>query len=164
MLESKIIIFIINLLIFSFPIALFEILFEKDKGWGGGLPKNKWYGAVIGLNNPLMKLLAYISGFPYFFGYAVLMYFFLLPGLFLLENFLYIHNFLFTLALYIGIIEIEDFFWFMFNWHFPALRELLKGPHGSIWWHKRWMKVFNGYYLPVSYLAIILVAILFFIS
>lgn len=164
MLESKFIIFIINVFILAIPIAFLEVLIEKDKGWGAALPKDKWYGMTIGENNLLIKSIASAIGVPYFFGYGVLMYFFLLPLVLLAEHFFILHNFLLTLAIYLGVVVIEDFSWFVINWHFPALRELLKGPQGSIWWHKRWLKMLNGYYLPKSYLAIIGSLILLLIS
>ncbi|MDP2676358.1 MAG: hypothetical protein Q8O83_01595 [bacterium] len=164
MLESKFIIFAVNILVFAIPIAILEILIEKDKGWGAGLPKNKWYGRIIGENNFVTKVMARVLGVPYFFGYAVLMYLFLLPLILLAEHFLLLHNFLLIMAIYIAITVIEDFSWFVLNWNFPALSELLKGPQGSIWWHKRWLKVVNGYYLPRSYLAIFGSLILLLIS
>ncbi len=165
LIETKIIIFITNVIVFAIPIAFFEIFIEKDKGWGGGLSKEKWYGRIIGKNNQVMKTLARIIGVPYFFGYSIFMYFFLVPVLLLLEYFLIIPNLLLLFAIYFGICAVEDFSWFVFNWNFPALRELLKGSHGSIWWHKRWVKLFNGYYLPLSYFtSILIVVILLFIS
>lgn len=164
MLESKFVIFAISILAFAIPIALLEIMIEKDKGWGAALPKNKWYGMIVGEHNSFVKSIASFIGVPYFFGYSVLMYFFLLPLLLLTEHFLIFNNFLFTLAIYLGIVVVEDFSWFVLNWNFPALSELLKGPHGSIWWHKRWLKVYNGYYLPKSYLAIIGSLILLLVS
>lgn len=156
-----IVIFTINVFAFAIPIAFLEIFIEKDKGWGAGLSKEKWYGKIVGKNNPFMKLLAKIVGVPYFFGYGIFMFFFLVPSLLLVEHFLIVHNLPLLFAVYFGISVVEDFLWFVFNWHFPAFRELLKGPKGSIWWHQRWVKIFNGYYLPASYFTGFAIVILF---
>lgn len=163
-LETKIVIFLIDIVFLAIPIALFEITIEKDKGWGAGLPEDRWYGRVVGENNTVMRILASIIGVPYFFGYGILMYLILLPLFLFVEYLFFVPNLILLLTIYIGIVVTEDFSWFVLNWHFSSLKELFKGPHGSIWWHKRWIKLFNGYYLPRSYLAIIVASILLFLS
>ena len=157
--------FLLNVFAISIPVALFEIWMEKDKGWGSGLPKDKWYGAIIGKENLFMRNLARIIGVPYFFGYAVFMYFLLIPVVLVLEYFFYIPQILFLFAVYIAILAVEDFSWFALNPYFPSLRELLKGPQGSIWWHKRWIRIAPLRYLPFSYFfsALCVSVLLFFL-
>lgn len=165
MIENKLIFFLINVFTISTFVAILEIVIEKDTGWGAGLPKNKWYGKIIGKENPILKNLAKIIGVPYFFSYGVLTYFFLIPLLFVSEYLLTEYNLLFFLAIYITATALEDFLWFVLNWNFNSLTELLKGPNGKIWWHQKWFKIWNNKYLPRSYfIAIILVAVFLFLS
>lgn len=142
---------LINILVLALPIAILEITLEKDKGWGAGFSKDTWYGRIIGEKNKFLQFLAKMAGVPYFFGYAVFMYFFLVPALLILEYFFLIPDGVFLLATYAGILFVEDFLWFVFNPYFPSLTELLKGPNGNIWWHKRWVRIGENHYLPASY-------------
>jgi hypothetical protein len=72
---------------------------------------------------------------------------------------------MFFLAIFIGVLVAEDFLWFLLNWHFDARKQLLKGPNGSIWWHKNWIKISKNYYLPACYFsALALSIIIFFIA
>ncbi len=163
--ENKFLFFIINVLVIAIPIAFLEIITEKDKGWGAGHPKDKWYGKIIGEKNPLMQFLAKSVGVPYFFGYGVLMYFVLVPALLVTEYFFMMQNAPLLIAVYFSAVALEDFLWFVFNWYFDSLRQLLKGPSGNIWWHKRWIKIGRQTYLPASYLtAVILTAVFYFLS
>lgn len=86
-LESKLIILGLNLLLISLPVAFLEIVIEKDKGWGAGHPKDKWYGKIIGQGNPLMKFICGIVGVPYVFGYGLVMYGIIIPVILILEYF-----------------------------------------------------------------------------
>lgn len=163
--ENKLAFFTLNVIAIAVPIAFLEIITEKDMGWGAGHPKDKWYGKIIGENYPLIKFLAKSVGVPYFFGYAVFMYFVLIPLLLLGEYFLLIPNASLLIAIYFASVALEDFLWFVFNWHFDSLRQLFKGPLGSIWWHKRWLKIGKQTYLPASYLtAAIFTTIFYFLS
>ncbi|MAF79916.1 hypothetical protein CL629_02450 [bacterium] len=154
--EAKILIYAVNIIAIALPIALFEICIEKGTGWGAGFSKDKWYGKIIGKNNRWAEFLTRTIGIPHFTTYHICMLFLFLPILLAVEYFFFLHNILLIVAIYIGVLIIEDFLWFVLNWHFPALKELLKGPHGKIWWHKQWIKIFNKFYLPKSYLAIII--------
>lgn len=145
--------FIINVLIIAWPVALLEIIIEKDKGWGAGHPKDKWYGKIIGLNNPIVKAICRILNVPYVFGYGLAMYGVVIPVILVAEYFLLIQNIYLLLAVFVAICFIEDFSWFVFNWHFDSLNQLLKGPNGSIWWHLKWVKISKNMYLPKSYLG-----------
>ena len=165
LLWPKIIIFLVNVLAIATPIAILEIFLEKDRGWGSGFPKGKWYGKIIGANNYLVKNLVKIIGIPYFFGYLVCMYFFVIPAVLILEYFIVAPNIPLLLAIYFTILVVEDFSWFLLNWNFNSLKELLKGPNGNIWWHKKWVRIYKDKYLPFSYfLAIPFVLFLLLIS
>ncbi len=159
--EFSLCFFILNVLVIAIWPALLEIWMEEDKGWGADLPKDTWYGKIIGENNPFMMLLAKTIGVPYFFGYAIFMYFFLVPAVLLLEYSFFLHDGFFILAVYFAVLAVEDFLWFVLNPYFSSLRELLKGPYGSIWWHKRWVKVSKNAYFPSSYFSSLLLVIIF---
>ncbi len=148
----NILLFLLNVVALAVPISLLEIALEKDKGWGASFPKNSWYGKTVGQRSKVMQRLARLIGIPYFFGYTILMYFLLVPAILTLEYFFFIHDVVFLVAVFIGNLFIEDFLWFVFNPYFSAFRELLKGPHGSIWWHGQWIKIGSETYLPASYL------------
>jgi len=158
---SRVAIFFVNVFGIALFGAIFEIVMERDKGWGGGLDKGHWYGRIIGENNPAMKFLSVSAGVPYFFGYAVAMYFVLVPTVLLFQSFYFDLNFFLILAVYFSILALEDFLWFAFNPFFPSLSELLKGPRGSIWWHKKWVRIGNDTYLPQSYFTSALLVALF---
>lgn len=162
MLENKFLFFLINVIIIAIPVALLEILIEKDKGWGAGHPKDKWYGKIIGLNNPIMKTICGSLGIPYIFGYGLLMYFILIPAVLVIEYFTLVPNVPLLIAIYVAATALEDFSWFVLNWHFDSLHQLLKGPNGTIWWHKRWIKIFPKTYLPASYLTALILVIFFY--
>jgi hypothetical protein len=164
-LENKIIFFPFNILAISVIVAILEIVIEKDAGWGANLPKDKWYGKIIGKDNPVFKNMAKIIGVPYFFGYGVLMYFFLIPIILVFEYSFTEYNLLFFMAIYVAATALEDFLWFVFNWNFNSLAELVKGPNGKIWWHQKWFKIWHDKFLPRSYfIAIILATLLLFLS
>jgi hypothetical protein len=147
---SEILTFFIGALFLALPIALLEILMEKDKGWGSDLSKKSWYGRVVGEKNLVARMVVRILGVPHLFGYFVFMYFVLVPVLLVAAYFLLIQEAWLLVAIYFGVLVLEDFLWFVLNWNFPALKELLKGPKGKIWWHKRWVRLGGGY-LPRSY-------------
>lgn len=179
--ETKIFLFLLNVFVISVPLAIFEVHLEKNKGWRGAMPKDKWYGKKVGGKNPLMRFICWIVGVPYFSGYGVFLWFFALPVFLFLrllrnvllrrfftlplllgfDNYFFLHNFWLSAAIFVAILAVEDFLWFVFNPYFPALQELLKGPSGKIWWHKRWLRIYNGYHLPFSYAISASLAIIF---
>lgn len=159
---SAIQLFLLNVIAVSLFGALFEICMEKDKGWGAGLDKSRWYGRIIGEKNRVLKFLAENAGVPYFFGYAIAMYFILVPGVLLFEYFFLNQSIFLFIAMYFSILALEDFTWFLLNPYFHSLQELLKGPNGSIWWHRKWVRIGSKSYLPQSYFtsAVMVVALL----
>ena len=153
--------FIINVLIIAWPVAFLEIIIEKDKGWGAGHPKDKWYGKIIGENNPIAKAIVNALGVPYIFGYGLVMYGIIIPAILVIEYFVLTQNVFLLLGTFFAICFVEDFSWFVFNWYFDSLSQLLKGPNGSIWWHKKWVRVFKDKYLPMSYFTGLALTIVF---
>jgi len=84
-------------------------------------------------------------------NYHVVVFVCIIPVLLVVEYFYLTSNIILLLASFFGILIFEDFFWFLLNWNFDSLNQLTKGPHGSIWWHKRWVKVLPERYIPASY-------------
>jgi len=155
----KFLFFFINVFVLAALIAIVEIWIEKDKGWYSGHPKDRWYTRKVCENH----LISRIVGVPYFSVSNILIGLILLL-LLLAEYFFVFPHALFLVSVFLGGLVVEDFLWFFFNWYFPALRELLKGPHGSIWWHRKWLKISSRHYLPRAYLAIFIAILLIFIA
>lgn len=154
--------YFLNVIAITLLCAIFEIIIEKDNGWGGALDKKRWYGKIVGTESRVMKFLAESAGVPYFFGYAIAMYFVFVPTILLGQYFFLDQSIFLFAAIYFSVLAIEDFTWFLLNPYFHSLQELLKGPNGSIWWHKKWIKI-SDIYLPQSYLAAVLLVIIFLI-
>jgi len=154
----KFLFFFINVFVLALPIAIGEILIERDKGWYSGHPKDRWYTRKICENH----LISRIVGVPYFSVSNILVGLIFLIILVAEYIFIFPHT-LFLASVFIGGLVIEDFLWFLLNWYFPAFRELSKGPNGSIWWHQKWLKISSRHYLPKSYLTIIIALSLLFI-
>lgn len=153
--------FIINVLLIAWPVALLEIIIEKDKGWGAGHPKDKWYGKIVGQNNLVMIAISKAINVPYIFGYGLVMYGVIIPIILIAEYFLLTQNIFLLLAIFAAVCFVEDFSWFVFNWYFDSLKQLLKGPNGNIWWHQKWIKISKNNYLPKSYVSGLVLAVVF---
>ncbi len=107
-------------------LALWEIQIEGPDGWAARLPTWRIKSGIM------VKL---TGGRPVT-GYHVLMTVFLiafvhLPAFFVpwnwrLESLL--------LGFYVGLVFLEDFFWFVCNPHY-GIRNFRKG---KIWWHRTW--------------------------
>jgi len=141
----------LNVLLVALPLAIFEIIFEGSQGWGSGLAKDKWYAKPFAPDSRTVKLLVKILNIQSPLNYHISVFAVLIPLLMLAEYFIFGRSPVLIVAIYFGILMFEDFLWFLFNWHFDSLRQLLKGPNGSIWWHKAWIKVSPNHYLPASY-------------
>ena len=142
--------YILNILLFALPLALFEINLEKDQGWGGGFPRDKWYGKSSLKGTGLDRFLTKLTNFESPLNYHLIIMF-LFVAVFVLEYLFASHNILLILAAFFGVNFFADIFWFSFNWYFDSFRQLLKGPHGSISWHKHWLKIGPKTYLPTNY-------------
>lgn len=141
--------YILNILLFALPLSLFEISLEKSHGWGGGLPKDKWIGKTSIKGTLADKVIRKITGFESPLNYHLLVMI-VFNGFFIIEFFLASKNILLIAACYMGANFFADFFWFSFNWYFHSMKELLKGPKGEIYWHKKWIKI-GKYYIPKTY-------------
>jgi hypothetical protein len=142
--------YILNVLFFALPLALFEINLEKSQGWGGGFPRDKWYGKSSLKGTWADKVITKITGFESPLNYhVVIMAIFI--TVFVLEYIFLSRNIFLIIACLLGVNFFADFFWFSFNWHFDSMRQLLKGPNGSIHWHKNWIKIGKDKYIPATY-------------
>lgn len=152
----------LNILLFALPLALFEINLEKDQGWGGGFPKDKWYGKSFIKGTKLGKILSKITEFESPLNYhLVIMTLFVV--VFVSEYIYGSHNIFLLLSCFFGVNFFADLFWFSFNWHFDSMKQLLKGPKGSIAWHKSWTKISRDLYIPSKYPLWFGASIVFFI-
>jgi hypothetical protein len=114
------------MLFLSAILALWEIQIEGKDGWAAALPC--WR-----LNNT--GLSKFTGGRPVT-GYHLYMTIFLI-GMMHLPLFFAAWSWrleCLLLGFYIGMVMIEDFFWFLFNPHY-GIRNFRRG---KIWWHKRW--------------------------
>ncbi len=152
----------LNILLFSLPLALFEINLEKDQGWGGGFPRDKWYGKSSLKGTKIDKLLTKVTRFESPLNYHLLIMLLFL-SVFVLEYVYGPRNIWLILSAFFGVNFFADLFWFSFNWHFDSFRQLLKGPQGSISWHKNWLKIGRKSYLPSNYFIWLGLSIIFFI-
>jgi hypothetical protein len=152
-------IYLLNILFIALPLAIFEIVIEKGVGWGGGWNKSKWYAKKFLPNNSIVKLLIKVLKIESPLFYHFLVFAIILPVIFIFEYFYWTNNILLLLASFIGVMVCEDFLWFLLNWNFDSLRQLLKGPKGSIWWHKRWVKISANAYLPIAYFSTLLLSL-----
>ncbi|MFI5107281.1 MAG: hypothetical protein ACHP78_00380 [Terriglobales bacterium] len=144
-------IYLLNIFALALPLAICEIFAEKQAGWGSGWPKNRWYAKPFAPNHSVVKLITNILQIESPLTYHVVTVVVIISLIYVCEYVYWTHNILLLLASFIGVLVFEDCFWFLFNWHFDSLKQLLKGPHGSIWWHKRWIRISRDHYLPASY-------------
>lgn len=154
--------YILNILLFSLPLALFEINLEKANGWGGAFPKDKWYGKSSLQGTKFARLLTKITKLESPLNYHLLIML-LFAVVFLSELVVFRKNIWLVLACFFGVNFFADFFWFAFNWHFDSFKQLLKGPTGKITWHKGWVKISRTDYLPTVYPLWLGLSIIFFI-
>jgi len=151
----------LNILLFALPLALFEINLEKSQGWGGGFPKDKWYGKSFIKGTAFGRQLTKITRLEEPLNYHVIIMI-LFPTVFTLEYIFGIRNIWLIISCFWGVNFFADLFWFFFNWHFDSLTQLLKGPKGSISWHKSWVKISRNSYLPTVYPIWLILSIIFF--
>jgi hypothetical protein len=156
-------IYIFNILIIALPLAIFEIFIEKNHGWGSGWKKDGWYAKPFLPNSFIVKFIAKLFRLEQPLNYHFLVFVVIVPFVFILEYYYLTYNALFFLAIFVGVWVTEDILWFLLNWYFDSRTQLLKGPNGSIWWHKHWIKISKNYYLPTCYFLAFLLSILIFI-
>ena len=152
--------YLLNIIVVALPLAIFEIFIEKNNGWGSGWSKNSWYTKKFLPNNNFVKFSTKIFKIEHPLNYHVLIFAVAVPFILILEYYYLTYNILFFFAIFLGVLVAEDSLWFLLNWHFDAREQLLKGPNGSIWWHKHWIKISKNYYLPTSYFSALLLSVL----
>ena len=152
-----------NILVIALPLAIFEIIIEKNYGWGSGLPRNNWFTKPFLPNNVFVKFSSRLLRIEKPLNYHFFVFVITVPLILILEYYYLTYNVLFFLAIFIGILVTEDVLWFLLNWHFDSRKELLKGPNGSIWWHKHWIRISKNYYLPTCYFSAVVLSILVFL-
>ena len=152
--------YFLNILLFSLPLSLFEINLEKKNGWGGAFPKDRWYGKSFLKGTKIGAALTKITRLESPLNYHVLIM--ILFATVFISELLIGKNIWLVLACFFGVNFFADFFWFAFNWNFDSFKQLLKGPNGSITWHKGWLKIAKESYLPTVYPIWLGLSIIFF--
>jgi hypothetical protein len=172
---------LINVLLLSSSLALFEIILERENGWASGLKR-------FGLGRPLWRgsLFANFIEKQYLTPYHLLMFGVVIPGIFLGQlytlhrvlndvTFTSTHSAVFStchvgpvafvpllaiLAAWLALAALEDFLWFAWNWYYPrSLQDLIQG---QIWWHTQWVQIgtikLPRFYVVTPPLACVLLA------
>jgi len=152
----------LNILLFALPLALFEINLEKNSGWGSAFPKDKWYGKSFIKGTKFGTSLSKITKLEAPLNYHI-MVMILFATVFLSELFIAHNNFWLVLSAFFGVNFFAEIFWFSFNWYFDSMKQLLKGPGGTIFWHKSWVKISKNSYLPTVYPTWFALSLVFFI-
>ena len=156
-------IYIFNIILIAFPLAIFEICIESSGGWGSSWPKHKWYAKPFLPNNKLVKFLVKIANVQSPLNYHLFVFGIIIPIIFLIEYVFITHNIFLLTSCFIAVLVFEDFLWFLLNWRFDALKQLFKGPNGIIWWHKGWVRISKTHYLPSSYFMMIPISLILLI-
>lgn len=137
--------YLIFLVFMAFILAMWEIQIEGEHGWAAKLPcwriEKGWITKITG-SRP-------ITGYHFFMGIFMIgmihLPLFFTPWSWQLEFLL--------LGFYIGMVFIEDFFWFVFNPHY-GIKKFRKG---KIWWHKTWWGPVPSLYYILLFLTVILI-------
>jgi hypothetical protein len=154
---------LLNIIFFAIPLALFEISVEKAHGWGSGWSKDKWYAKSILRGTKLGNWMTRVSKLEPPLNYHLVLSYLIFPGVFVLEYIFGYRNILLVISSFFFVILLADIAWFSFNWHFDSWTQLLKGPKGSIFWHKDWIRIAKDKYLPQSYFSWLAIALVFWI-
>ena len=148
---SHSLVYILNILVIAFPLSILEILMEGKFGWGSGWSKDKWYAKPFLAGNPIVKFFVKQIKIEWPLNYHITVFIVIMPIICILEYIFLDRNIVLIVACFIAILVFEDLFWFLFNWNFDSFKQLMKGPNGSIWWHKGWIRISGNTYLPVPY-------------
>ncbi len=168
----------LHLAVLSSILAVYEILMEKGNGWASALNPNTW-GRKIGEGTYFAQLIEK----PYLTVYHIVMFGAIIPALLACELFAFqsiahpvvtrnvlavwhvgsitFMPLLSAIATWHGLCVLEDFLWFVLNWHYPtSLSDLLSG---KIWWHTKWANVgrikFPRYYISSAAQAAVFLAL-----
>jgi len=154
---------LLNILLFAIPLALFEISVEKSHGWGSGWSKDKWYAKSILKGTKIGAIMTSISKLEPPLNYHLILSYLVFGGVFVLEYIFGTRNILLVLGSFFTTLLFADLTWFICNWYFDSWTQLLKGPKGSIFWHKDWIKIGKEKYLPTSYFTWLACAVILII-
>jgi len=128
-------------------LALWEIQIEGKDGWAAKLPAwriEKGWPVRLSGGRPVTGYHVYLTLF--LLGFVHLPLFFV-SWSWQLESLL--------LGFYVGMVSIEDFFWFLLNPHY-GLKNFRKG---KIWWHKSWWGPVPALYYFLFALAAVLIVL-----
>lgn len=161
-----------DIVVLSLGLAIFEILLERQYGWGGRLNTQGWGRRLFA--GTFVSELAEKS---YLTVYHVFTFVFVMPAIlyaqFVLLKFLGVCQpvaghllmqvegvrfapFMCFLSIWFAILVVEDALWFALNWYYPeSWKDLLAG---NIWWHTRWVRL-GRIKLPRFYLTTPLAAV-----
>lgn len=153
----------LNVLALSLPLAIFEILLEKQNGWGSALNPNGWgrrlfAGTIVSDLCEKSHLTVY-----HLFVFVVVMPSILFGELWIVERFAIGHPayshalgssgaylvmqigqvklmpLFYLIAAWFSLLGVEDILWFALNWYHPtSWTDLLSG---RIHWHTRWVSL-----------------------
>jgi len=140
----------IGLLVFmaflGFLFANWEIQIEGKDGWAAKLPgwriKKGWLVRLIG-GRPITGYHTFMISFTIAVIHLPL---FFVPWSWQMESLL--------IGFYIGMMLLEDFFWFVLNPHY-GIKNFRKG---KIWWHKGWWGPVPSLY----WILLVIVVVLFY--
>jgi len=158
---------------------VFEILLEKEKGWGTALDPSGWGRRVFEGG-----FLAQVCEKPYLTVYHIVIFGLIVPAI-LFSEFLIVRSLpishavataaqvaltrgwiieignvrlipmLFLGAVWFSVLAVEDGLWFIMNWYYPgSARDLFSG---KVWWHTRWLS-FGEFEIPRFYVSANLLA------
>ena len=137
--------FLAFMIFLAFILAMWEIQIEGKDGWAAKLPawriEKGWIFRVTG-SRPITGYHVFLT---VFLIAAVHLPLFFAPWSWRLESLL--------LGFYLGMVLLEDFFWFVFNPHY-GIKNFRKG---KIWWHQRWWGPVPTLYWFLAVLCVLLV-------
>ncbi|HVT98771.1 MAG TPA: hypothetical protein VHE33_14805 [Acidobacteriaceae bacterium] len=147
--------------VLSSVLALIEIVIEKDRGWASAFDEVGW-GRKLLAGTAVVRWIDK----PYVTSYHFLVFGALLPIVLWAQYRIgIVHRFaasshsdhpiadlLFFFSAFLAICILEDFLWFVLNWHYPSsLTDLLAG---DVWWHTRWIPLGPSVKLPRCYVSV----------
>lgn len=153
--------YIVDILVLSAGLAVFEISIEKGRGWGSGWNKERWYAKPFAPGTRFAAFLHEMNGVAPYTNYHILFFGMAIPAIVVIESFIWPMNAFFYIAVYFGVATLEDPLWFILDWHGRHFGEMLQGPNGPVFWYKKWVRLGQGRYLPVSYLSGTVLSVIF---
>jgi hypothetical protein len=144
------IVYLANLFVFAIPLTFLECWLDKYRdGWGTEFRSPFW-------GHKLRWKWLRLFEKEFIVVYHVVVFFIALPLLFTGEYFLvapFSHQFgpLYFIALWLGVSTLEDFLYFVFNWHFDdALERFWRG---EMKWHTHYVRITANKVVPRFYIT-----------